>query len=695
MADQEQYCYYRLPDSDRKHKGQGERVSVVKYVQKDPARSRFKKNFREQKAFREKVGYREDKHGSVDDYLKDYDKGAKAPGKNIKLKDMEDMVSSRLWARGTYVKRSEKTSEVKIENGKVETFKSSTDICAWDPQHDAEEVAEDVTTINGFGEASLLLCMKRRLIEKFNIYTYVSDIVLVLNTPDVLIEWHRKQVAALVQGWWRYNSVFETQCRFKRATYTIQKKWKDEILRRKLEKMMPDIRRIQRTTMTTLALKKFNVLRKKRDATVRVQSFWRGVRLVRHIERRSFVLSVQKCYRAYRLLRTTKIKLSSEKVQEWYRARHLLNALRDRQLIITAQSFVRKWRIAREWAELQARLKAKKARDLRFKSATKTIENFYFNRCLFPKLLREWYVETSVAAKQGNAMRIAQLVECLDEKYSMRLGDKVPNLVNRKDRLTGQSLLHFAVQSGDYTTVRFLLLKEVWPNEIDMSGRAPIHDSCEQGDANKDITALLLETWPHSAPSFYSYEITTPRVGSKEKAWRAFFNMTKQRRERFDHPRDMLDMVDTRGMSMCDIALASNSENERTVEFLKMMGVYVVFERNMFEYFHRSLNHKAHEFVLERRFGDTHGAVQGPFPRHTMRKWFMDGHLKPSLCVRYGRSRHVAFQSIQDKFQPSERAFAPLKSLKTLHEKFSALIRGDMVKNEIEGREFLNKWLGV
>ena len=180
MADQEQYCYYRLPDSDRKHKGQGERVSVVKYVQKDPARSRFKKNFREQKAFREKVGYREDKHGSVDDYLKDYDKGAKAPGKNIKLKDMEDMVSSRLWARGTYVKRGEKTSEVKTESGKVETFKSSTDICAWDPQHDAEEVAEDVTTINGFGEASLLLCMKRRLIEKFNIYTYVSDIVLVL-----------------------------------------------------------------------------------------------------------------------------------------------------------------------------------------------------------------------------------------------------------------------------------------------------------------------------------------------------------------------------------------------------------------------------------------------------------------------------------------------------------------------------------
>ena len=162
----------------------------MKYVQKDPTRPKFKKRFREQKAFREKVGYREDKHGSVDDYLKDYDMGAKAPGKNIKLKDMDDLVSSRIWARGSYVKRGEKKSQVKTESGKVEEFNSSTDICAWDPQHDAEDVAEDVTTINGFGEASLLLCMKRRLIEKYNIYTYVSDIVLVLNPymflPDMV-----------------------------------------------------------------------------------------------------------------------------------------------------------------------------------------------------------------------------------------------------------------------------------------------------------------------------------------------------------------------------------------------------------------------------------------------------------------------------------------------------------------------------
>lgn len=128
--------------------------------------------------------------GTIESYINEYDKGAKAPGKNIKLKDMDDMISSRLWAKGSYVKRGDKTSQVKIENGSVKTFDTRKDICAWDKQHEDEDVAEDVTMINGFGEASLLLCMKRRLIEKFNIYTYVSDIVLVLNPymflPDMV-----------------------------------------------------------------------------------------------------------------------------------------------------------------------------------------------------------------------------------------------------------------------------------------------------------------------------------------------------------------------------------------------------------------------------------------------------------------------------------------------------------------------------
>ena len=110
-------------------------------------------------------------------------------GKHITKKDMDASVTEKLWARGVYKKRGEGSSEVETESGKVMTFKSD-DLNPYDPSHDAPDVAEDVTTINGFGEASLLLCMKRRLIEKFNIYTYVSDIVLVLNPymglPDMI-----------------------------------------------------------------------------------------------------------------------------------------------------------------------------------------------------------------------------------------------------------------------------------------------------------------------------------------------------------------------------------------------------------------------------------------------------------------------------------------------------------------------------
>lgn len=93
---------------------------------------------------------------------------------------------------------------------------------------------------------------------------------------------------------------------------------------------------------------------------------------------------------------------------------------------------------------------------------------------------------------------------------------------------------------------------------------------------------------------------------------------------------------------------------------------------------------------------DKNGVIQGPYQRHKMRKWFLDGYLKPSLCVRYGKD--VAFQPIQDRFQPSKAAFAPLHTLKVLYENLSTLMRRDDSNrrdSEMEGREFLNKWLGV
>ena len=152
---------------------------MIECVQKDPLRKAFKQRFKSDESFRKKVGYKPEKK-SIEEYLKWYDEAAKAPGRNIKKKDLEACVTRCLWERGVYKSRGSKESEVETASGKVLKFKTE-DLNPWDASHDAEDVAEDVTTINGFGEASLLICMKRRLLEKFNIYTYVSDIVLCLN----------------------------------------------------------------------------------------------------------------------------------------------------------------------------------------------------------------------------------------------------------------------------------------------------------------------------------------------------------------------------------------------------------------------------------------------------------------------------------------------------------------------------------
>ena len=67
-----------------------------------------------------------------------------------------------------------------IEGKKVQ-FDKKTETCIYDPSHDGPDIPDDVVAVQGFGEASMLKCMRRRISEKFNIYTYVGDVVLVLN----------------------------------------------------------------------------------------------------------------------------------------------------------------------------------------------------------------------------------------------------------------------------------------------------------------------------------------------------------------------------------------------------------------------------------------------------------------------------------------------------------------------------------
>ena len=99
------------------------------------------------------------------------------------------MMCSRLYELGTYDKSVPvKTGEIAVKSvsGKSLTFDTTVKIdppgiSRFDESHLAAEPADDVCRISGFGEAALLLCMRRRLIEKLHIYTYVGDIVLCVN----------------------------------------------------------------------------------------------------------------------------------------------------------------------------------------------------------------------------------------------------------------------------------------------------------------------------------------------------------------------------------------------------------------------------------------------------------------------------------------------------------------------------------
>jgi len=126
---------------------------------------------------------------SVDEYVKSYKARAKCPGMFLKEKGSYNKKTKErkfqtctMYKLGHLVKKSSdgKTYTVRMENGKNKDF-PKTDVCQYDESHDAEEIPDDVCAVKGFGKAALLKTMRRRLVEKLTIYTYVGDVILCLN----------------------------------------------------------------------------------------------------------------------------------------------------------------------------------------------------------------------------------------------------------------------------------------------------------------------------------------------------------------------------------------------------------------------------------------------------------------------------------------------------------------------------------
>ena len=126
---------------------------------------------------------------SVDEYVKEYKARAKCPGDFIKAKGSYNKKTKErkfqmctMYKLGRLVNKSAdgKTYTIKTEGGADKEFPKN-EVCQYDKSHDAEEIPDDVCAVKGFGEAALLKTMRRRLVEKLSIYTYVGDVILCLN----------------------------------------------------------------------------------------------------------------------------------------------------------------------------------------------------------------------------------------------------------------------------------------------------------------------------------------------------------------------------------------------------------------------------------------------------------------------------------------------------------------------------------
>ena len=182
--------YYRAGKPDKNVDPTGGKVghiqAIEEYIAKDETRVMFEKRLKEEESFRKMLGFT--KH-TVEEYLHEWRERAKTggqfvqPADHVNEKGVHDgLMCTNLYELGTLVSLDDggKCTVETIEGKKVQ-FDKKTETCIYDASHDGPVIPDDVVAVQGFGEASMLKCMRRRISEKFNIYTYVGDVVLVLN----------------------------------------------------------------------------------------------------------------------------------------------------------------------------------------------------------------------------------------------------------------------------------------------------------------------------------------------------------------------------------------------------------------------------------------------------------------------------------------------------------------------------------
>eukprot|EP00940_MAST-03C_sp_MAST-3C-sp2_P001267 g1267.t1 len=175
----------QLKEPGKYEKGvDGKVETCTSVIKNDPLRKKFKERFLSDQYFRENTLRWTKK--SKEQYIKDWEQDT-VPGPKNKIKHGDQEMVSTMYELGERVGMDGPDKvKVKTADGSTKTFKcgnGQSETCPYDESHDgpADDLPDDVTQLKGFGEASLLLLMKRRLVEKLTIYTYVGDVVLCLN----------------------------------------------------------------------------------------------------------------------------------------------------------------------------------------------------------------------------------------------------------------------------------------------------------------------------------------------------------------------------------------------------------------------------------------------------------------------------------------------------------------------------------
>jgi hypothetical protein len=111
--------------------------------------------------------------------------------------------------------------------------------------------------------------------------------------------------------------------------------------------------------------------------------------------------------------------------------------------------------------------------------------------------LRDRWIHSMIdAASRADLHAIDSLMR-REGHYHWIQNEHLMILLNQRDERSGLSVMHAAVRSGSFDTVRLLLANGAFPFWRDSSGETPIHISARFGDSNLPITKVLLSRCPH------------------------------------------------------------------------------------------------------------------------------------------------------------------------------------------------------